>query len=217
MTLPPPKVCQRIRQLFALTGSPYANEAANARAMLLKLLAEHGLTWNDLSQILADAVNGASARQEATPEAPPEINVLDLLLRLIEKHIVITDEERIAVALWILHTYLFNRYTHTPRLALLSPVNGCGKTTLLRLLELLVRDGTSSANATPAVIYHELARSPYLTWLVDEADNLDLLRHANGVMRSVLNMGHARGASVRRMVRGEPQGSTFSLPSQSPR
>jgi Protein of unknown function (DUF3631) len=204
MTLPPQGVCKRLRQLHGMMGSASDHEAQTARAMLLKLLAEHGLTWNDLSQILADAVNGDGARQEATPEAP-EINVLDLVLRLIEKHIVITDEERMAVALWVLHTYLFDRYTHTPRLALLSPVNGCGKTTLLRLLELLVRDGTSSANSTPAVIYHELARNPYLTWLIDEADNLDLLRHANGVMRSVLNMGHTCGASVRRMVRGEPQ------------
>ncbi|MFY9835153.1 MAG: hypothetical protein WAK55_01545 [Xanthobacteraceae bacterium] len=102
-------------------------------------------------------------------------------------------------------SYLFDRYTHTSRLALLSPVDGCGKTTLLRFLELLVRNVTSSANATPAVIYHELARNPHLTWLIDEADNLDLLRHANGVMRSVLNMGHAHGASVRRMVQGEPR------------
>jgi hypothetical protein len=203
--MPPQEVCKRLRQLHGMMGSASGNEAQTARAVLLKLLAEHGLTWNDLPQILADAVNGASARQETTPEAPPEINVLDLLLRLIEKHIVITDEERMAVGLWILHTYVFDRYTHTPRLALLSPVNGCGKTTLLCFLELLVRNGTSSANATPAVIYHELARNPYLTWLIDEADNLDLLRHANGVMRSVLNMGHARGASVRRMVRGEPQ------------
>jgi hypothetical protein len=205
MTMPPQEVCKRLHQLHGMMGSASDNEAQTARAMLLKLLAEHGLTWNDLSQILADAVNGNGTGQEATPETPPEINVLDLLLRLIERHIVITDEERMAVALWILHTYLFDRYTHTPRLALLSPVNGCGKTTLLRFLELLVRNGTSSANATPAVIYHELARNPYLTWLIDEADNLDLLRHANGVMRSVLNMGHARGASVRRMVRGEPQ------------
>ena len=42
MTLPSPKICKRIRQLFALIGSPNANEAANARERLTALLAKHG-------------------------------------------------------------------------------------------------------------------------------------------------------------------------------
>jgi hypothetical protein len=46
--------------------------------------------------------------------------------------------------------------------------------------------------------------APLTTWLIDEADNLDLHRQSNGVVRSVLNMGHTRGATVCRMVKGEP-------------
>jgi hypothetical protein len=114
----------------------------------------------------------------------------------------ITSEERLAVALWILHTYIYERYRETPRLALLSPVNGCGKTTLLSLLELLVHYGRSAANVTPAVIYHQIDRNPQTTWLIDEGDNLEL--HRNAIIRAVLNMGHTRGASVWRMNKGEP-------------
>ena len=51
MTLPPPKVCQRIRKLFAQIGSP-GKDAEVAREKLIQLLAEHGLTWNDLPRIL---------------------------------------------------------------------------------------------------------------------------------------------------------------------
>src|SRR5258705_230368 len=51
MTLPPPSACRRIRKLFALLGSPNPNEAANAKERLLKLLAKHGLTWNDLAAV----------------------------------------------------------------------------------------------------------------------------------------------------------------------
>ena len=51
MTLPPPKDCQRMRQLFALIGSPVANEAETARVKLNELLAKHRLSWNDLPTI----------------------------------------------------------------------------------------------------------------------------------------------------------------------
>ena len=44
MNLPPPKVCQRIRQLFFMMGPESPNEAANARDMLTKLLAKHSLS-----------------------------------------------------------------------------------------------------------------------------------------------------------------------------
>jgi hypothetical protein len=212
MTLPPPDVCRLIRQILMMIGAS-GNEAAIAREKLLKVLQDHGCTWNDLPDILAadapadtDAPANESdsgAPQQATDDAP-QVNPLDLVLFLVEKHIAITAEERLAVSLWILHTYVYDQYRETPRLALLSPVNGCGKTTLLSLLGLLVRYGTNTANTTPAVIYYELARNPLTTWLIDEVDNLDLHRQSNGVVRSVLNMGHTRGATVCRMVKGEP-------------
>ena len=66
------------------------------------------------------------------------VNVLDLVMALIEEHVAISLPERVAVAaLWILHTYVFDQFAITPRLAILSPVRGCGKTILLTLLELL--------------------------------------------------------------------------------
>jgi hypothetical protein len=49
MTLPPPKVCQRIRALHALMGSSHPKEAENAKAKLIQLLAKIGRTWNDLT------------------------------------------------------------------------------------------------------------------------------------------------------------------------
>jgi hypothetical protein len=99
------------------------------------------------------------ASEPATNDAP-QVNPLDLLLVLVEKHIAITADERLAVALWILHTYIFDQYRETPRLALLSPVNGCGKSTLLSFLELLVKNGISTANTTPASIYYHLDSNP---------------------------------------------------------
>jgi hypothetical protein len=174
MTMPPPKLCERICQLHALMGSANANEAQVAHDRLLRLLAKLGLTWNDLPTVLAARVptDTSAAPQAATVAADtPTVNVLDLVVRLIELHIAITAEERIAVALWILHTYVFDRFTITPRLALISPVRGCGKTTLLVLLELLVAEPYRTDNVTAAAIYYLLDRKRHSSLLVDEGDN----------------------------------------------
>jgi hypothetical protein len=209
MNLPPPKDCQRIRQLFAMIGSSNANEAATARAKLIELLARHNLSWNDLQPILTESEprssNARNAHPSASQQGPssaPEINVLDLTLYLIEQHIAITAEERMAVALWVLHTYVFDSFTVTPRLALLSPVRGCGKTTLLALLELLVAEPFRTDNTTAAALFHLLDHRLH-TLLIDEADNLGLL--SNDVLRSVFNSGHRRGGRISRFSGGWPR------------
>ena len=140
MTLPSPNICKRIRQLFRLMASPNANEKANAEDKLKKLLAKHALSWNDIPTIVATADAddeiqaaakaaaaaadkgaatdaNATSSQTAAPTDKPAINVLDLVLRLIDLHVTVTPEERMAVALWILHTYMFEHFPITPRLA----------------------------------------------------------------------------------------------------
>lgn len=204
MTLPPLAVCRRILKLHALIGSSAAHEADTARLKLLALLAEYRLSWNDLPAIVAATHDDTTSHARPTPQAEtevPEVNVLDLVLRLIELHIAITADERMAAALWILHTHVFDRFTFTPRLALLSPVRGCGKTSLLVLLELLTEDPFRTDNVTPAAIYHYLDHKPYSALLIDEADNLDLSR--NGIMRAVFNAGHRHGGSIARFVDGQ--------------
>ena len=103
------------------------------------------------------------------------------------------------MALWILHTHVFVRFPITPRLALLSPVRGCGKTTLLVLLDLLVANSYRTDNVTAAAIYYLLDRRPH-SLLIDEGDNLGLLN--NAVLRSVFNSGHRRGGTISRFVGG---------------
>jgi hypothetical protein len=207
MNLPPPNVCRRIRGLHGLIGSSNAKEAENARDKLNKLLAKHHLTWNDLPAIFAATglVNGTSTSTTASrpPTSGPTVNVLDLVLALIEDHIAITPEECMAIALWVLHTYVFYRFAITPRLALLSPVRGCGKTTLLVLLELLVAEPYRTDNVSAAAIYHLLDGRSGPTLLIDEGDNLDLFR--NRVLCSIFNSGHRRGGTISRFVAGWSQ------------
>jgi hypothetical protein len=209
MTVPPPKVCQRMRARHSMLGSPNTKEARTARDKLIKLLTERGLSWNDLPAIIAAAAGAdtSGSREASGAAATSEVDLgisgndlLGLILALIEEHLAITAEECMVVALWLLHTWVFDRFPITPRLALLSPVRGCGKTTLIVLIELLVAEAYRTDNITPAAIYHHLDRRPRTTLLVDEGDNLSLL--TNAVLRSVFNSGHRRGGSVSRFVGG---------------
>jgi hypothetical protein len=206
MNLPPPEVCKRIRKLHGLVGSNNENEAGNALKQLSKLLAEYGLSWNDLPDMLAASNIDTNATSRTAPPsrtAAPIFNVLDLTLHLIEQYGTTTKEERLVLGLWVLHTHVYQQFKITPRLALLSPVRGCGKTTLLELIEQLCVEPFRVDNLSAASIYHQLASQAQTTFLIDEGDNLGLRR--DGVLRAVFNSGHRRGGATGRVIGGRAQ------------
>ena len=219
------KVLKRLRQLFAMMGSSNAGERETARQKIDELLTKYRKTWNDLSELLqsgGDTANSwkaawddsrgaeqhagnAGLPAEALKEPP---NVLELVHFILQEYVDMKPHEHIAAALWVLHTYVFDRFTISPRLAFTSPVRGCGKTTALAVIEQLAFRPERMDNATPAVIYHLIDRLQG-TLLVDEADNLGL--NVNGILRAVLNSGHRTGGSIRRVIKGAPKKfSTFA-------
>jgi hypothetical protein len=183
------------------------NEAGNARTALLTLLDKWGLTEANVPAILAATEGDGHANagsSSSRPSSEPSVNVLDMIMVLIEEHVVITAEERMAVALWILHTHVYNRFPITPRLALLSPVRGCGKSTALTLIELLAANPYRTDSITAAALYHILDGNPATTLLIDEGDNAGLSR--DRVLRTVLNSGHSKhGGGADRFVGGWPR------------
>ena len=72
MTLPPPKVCRRIRKLHAQLGSG-AKDRDVAHEKLVQLLAEYGLSWNDLPKILNADINDADDSDAGTGAAAPTL------------------------------------------------------------------------------------------------------------------------------------------------
>jgi hypothetical protein len=80
-------------------------------------------------------------------------DVLDEIEALLARHVVMSNEARHAVALWILLSWTLDSFDLAPILAVLSPLKRCGKTTLLTLLTLLSRRAVPASNITPAAIY----------------------------------------------------------------
>jgi hypothetical protein len=125
---------------------------------------------------------------------------LDLIDHILRRHLYLSDHQFIALTLWIAHTFLFNRFTVTPRLIFESPVRGCGKTTGLNLIKALGFKTTKTDHITAAVTFRLIDRDRP-TLLVDEADNQDL--PTNAVLRSVINSGHRCDGKVMRCLRDE--------------
>jgi uncharacterized protein DUF3631 len=115
-----------------------------------------------------------------------------------------SPEARDAVALWAAHAHAATAFESTPRLALLSPEKGSGKTRTLEVLDLLVPEPMHAVNATAAAIFRAVeAHQP--TLLFDEADTVfgPLARGEHEELRGLVNAGHRKGAVAYRCV-GDP-------------
>src|SRR5262249_27003391 len=125
------------------------------------------------------------AEPEAWPEPVNGVELLDALVGTFRRYLALPEGAAETLALWVIFTHAIDASTVAPRLAILSPVPRCGKTTLLALLIRLVRRSLPTSNVTPAVVYRVIARNQP-TLLIDEADTfLD----ARSELRGILNSG----------------------------
>jgi len=110
---------------------------------------------------------------------------------IILSHVILSGHEAMAVALWIVQTYVFRAFKVCPRLLVSSPEKRCGKTTLLETVQSMAFRGLAAANITAASLFRSLeAWSP--TLLIDEADTF---LHGNDELRGILNSGHTRSTA----------------------
>ncbi len=135
----------------------------------------------------------------------PEVGyeLLNELRNFIRRFCVFPDEQALtAVTLWAAHAHMIENFYTTPRLALLSPDPQSGKTRVLEVLDLLVPESMFSLNASPAAIFRCLDQGQ-ITLLFDEVDSIwsGKGRDDNHEdLRSLLNAGYKRGATIPRCV-----------------
>jgi Protein of unknown function (DUF3631) len=195
----------QLAKIFALLGSDARGERENASTKIKEILARHRRSWNDLPELLQTAAAGTCDDDTATHSGTPtdaNINALDLVHGLLEQYLELKPHEYVAVALWILHTHVYDQFMVSPRLALVSPVRGCGKTTLLSLLARLCARARKTDSITPAAIIRLVDRE-HPTLLLDEVDNAGLAH--NSTLRAVLNSGHRKGGARTLLVKDAPR------------
>lgn len=121
----------------------------------------------------------------------------------IKRFCAFPDEHALAaVTLWAVHAHMANHFHTTPRLAILSPEAGSGKTRVLEVLDLLVPNSLLTLNASPAAIFRTLADTQ-ITLLFDEIDAIWSKRGQDDThedLRALLNAGYKKGATIPRCV-----------------
>jgi len=118
----------------------------------------------------------------------------------LKRHVVLSDSAADAVALWVLHTWLFDKFTIAPRLAITSPTKGCGKTTVLRFLNQVARRPKRAGSISPPALFRAVEQfSP--TIILDETEKY--IEHGSD-LHALLNEGHCSGGTVLRVL-GEKQ------------
>jgi hypothetical protein len=113
-----------------------------------------------------------------------------------------TDHARVATVLWTAHAHAVEAFESSPRLALLSPEPGSGKTRVLEVVETMVPGAMHVLSASTPAIFRTI-EAETTTLLLDEVDAIFGRRgrdENNEDLRALLNAGHRRGATIPRCV-----------------
>ena len=130
----------------------------------------------------------APAEIEPWPQPVAGSQLLDDHVAAVRRHVILTETEAQAVALWAIHAHAHDRASISPLLAVSSPTPACGKSVLLKLLRLLVPRPLAVSNLTAASLFRAIeCWGP--TLLIDEADSY--LKH-NEELRGILDSGQDR-------------------------
>jgi hypothetical protein len=115
----------------------------------------------------------------------------------VRRFIVLTAEQTDALALWALHTHVYEAFDCSPLLAISSPEKRTGKSRLLRVLELVVARPWQVVRPSEALTFRKIDRDRP-TLLLDETDTIFGRGSEHEGLRALLNAGNERGVSVPR-------------------
>lgn len=132
--------------------------------------------------------------------------LLNDLRNFINRHVVSDDYTAVATTLWIAFTWFIDSVTIAPIANITAPMPNCGKSTLLDLMELLVKRPIKADSITPAVVFRSVDRW-HPTLLIDEVDTFI---KGNDDLRCILNSGHKRNGKALRSVGNNHDPHAFS-------
>lgn len=121
-----------------------------------------------------------------------DTNILDQVCGAFARHIDAEPHHIVGLGLWALHTHIYNQFPKSPRLAIISPVANCGKSTVLNILNSMVSNPEKLIDPSVSSTFHLAGNR---TLLLDEGDNMSIVKS----MRAILNNGHEIGGFVPRM------------------
>lgn len=120
----------------------------------------------------------------------PLTKLATIIKATITKYISCSEIESKALTLWILQTWFVDYVERVPYLIINSPEPECGKSQLLKLLQLCTRKSCYMPSVTSAIIPRVLTGDTTPTLLIDETDTNIKAMHGAA---DIINDGYERG------------------------
>jgi putative DNA primase/helicase len=208
--VPPNGHDAEICRLAKLSPSQYERERKSAAERL-------GYRTSILDKLVLAERSGDGAPGQGRPLDLPEPEIwpdpvdgtalLDELTRAVRRYVVADRHEVDAVVLWSVAAHAYDAFAVFPRLFVTAPEKGCGKSTMLEVVSLIVPRALPASNITAAALFRTIeAAKP--TLLLDEADTF---AKDNEELRGVLDAGHRRDGAVIRLVGDSHEPRQFSV------
>lgn len=143
--------------------------------------------------------------EPVTPHPEPVViaELLTDIEAVIKRHVVLSDHAATALAVWVLHTYVYELRDTVAYVAIESPEKRCGKTTLLSVLAAMASKPLIASNVTVGALFRAIDTC-HPTLFIDEADTF---LAGSGTMRGIINSGNTwRTAYVLRLSKSKQQG-----------
>ncbi|HSB95152.1 MAG TPA: DUF3631 domain-containing protein, partial [Spongiibacteraceae bacterium] len=161
------------------------------------------------SEILRDA--GLGSHDAPIPDGAELLSKVEIFIRRF--CVLPSESDYVATALWVVHAHMVEHFDTSPRLAVLSPEPGSGKTRALEVLDLLTPNTMFVFSASPAAIFRTIAVEQ-TTLLFDESDTIFGRQgkdDQNEDLRALLNVGYRKGATIPRCVGSQHEVQRFNV------
>jgi Protein of unknown function (DUF3631) len=162
------------------------------RAMLLEGLFPKsdplaGVTADEVGPEIAAALGLQRVIERDTAE------LLETCKQWVRRYVIVSDEQAVILAAWILHTWTFEAAETTPYIHITAPERECGKSRLMETLAALAFAPVRSGGMTAAALVRCIdAKSP--TIFLDEMDaQLNGDKEYAEAIRGILNEGFRKG------------------------
>jgi hypothetical protein len=151
------------------------------------------------------------AEEAEKPEPPPasgeksardDHQIAEDLLTLEKRFLAVSEHELNVIVPWILHTHSVEVFYFSPLLQVTSAEKLSGKSTVLDVLNPLVRNPLQTESISPAALARVMEQGP-CTLLIDEYDiqlNERVNKESAGLLRGILNGGFKKTGSYTRVV-----------------
>ncbi len=168
--------------------------------------------WKEEKKVEKD--DGLQGRPLFQREVKPWLGPVDggrlfeAITNLIRRYVILSEDDAVAIALWIVQTYCIERMTCLPILAVTSATKREGKTTLLEIITAIVARPAATSNISPAALFRMVeAWQPTLI-----CDEMDQQFKVNDDLRILMNASHTRAtAFVFRVVGKEMEPRSFNV------